>query len=241
MRLTAERQGIPGVLFAEDFDGLDAAEPAIAHGGEAARANDPPRIAEPEPVPPPALFDADELAAAEQRAHAAGYAEGLQAAAESAEANRVTLLAGIRQALVESGEERRALLQTQVDEVAQALLAVVSACLPVLCERHGRADLLEALHTLLPPLMGEPELHLTIHPDEEEAVAADLAAVLGKNTHLRMETSRSMGRGDAVLRWRTGNAVRDTRALRRRVFALLRQLLRSGSGMQSLEVDRHGQ
>lgn len=240
MRPSTERRGIPGVLFAEDFDEAEAGPSTIEHGGEAG-AGRPPREAEPEPEPPPPLFGASELAAAEQRAHASGYAEGLQAGAESAEANRVALLAGIRQSLADSAKERDALLRTQIDEIAHALLAVVTACLPVLCERHGRADLLEALHTLLPPLVGEPELHLTIHPDQEAVVAADLAGVLGKDTHLRIETSRSMGRGDAVLRWRSGDAVRDTRALRRRVVALLRQTLRSGGSTDPLEVDRHGQ
>ncbi len=227
-----------GVLFAEDFDDeegpiLDrdlSAAPAFEHRQPAAPTS--------EPVEP--QFSAADLAEAQRAGHAAGYAEGFTAASEAASAARTSVLATMTERLSAARAIFDAMVTQQLDAATGATLAMVSACLPVLCEHAGTRDLIAVLHELMPSLVGEPELIVTVHPDYAATVEQELLPILGKNTPLQVETSSSMGRSDVDVAWRSGSAKRNTRALRREVIQMLRRSLRPHTDQLINEEHRHG-
>lgn len=238
MKLSAAPRDNFGILFAEDFDDEDGAiptrEPAhIAEFEHHAAVADTTVSVEP-------VYSAADLAEARRTGHAAGYTEGYAAAAESTAMTRTSVLAALSERLSAARADLDAMMATQLDEVTHATLAVVSACLPVLCEHAGTQDLMTVLQDLLPSLVGEPELVVTVHPDQAASVSQELGAILGKNTPLEVQTSPSMGRSDVDIAWRSGSAKRNTRALRREVTQMLRRSLRSHAAPLINEEHRHG-
>ncbi len=238
MKLSAAPRDYFGILFAEDFDDDDGAilDRGSSHAAEFeqhATVENPSVSVEP-------LYSAADLAEARRAGHEAGYTEGFAAASESASITRTSLLAVLTERLSATRADLDAMVAQQLDEVTHATLAVVSACLPVLCEHAGTQDLIVVLQDLLPSLVGEPELVVTVHPDQAASVEQELRAILGKNTPLQVQTSPSMGRSDVDIAWRSGTAKRNTRALRREVTEMLRRSLRPQAGPMINEEHRHG-
>ena len=239
MKLSAAPRDNFGILFAEDFDDDDdgpildrAPPPAVGseHQPDASR----------KAAPVEQTYSAGDLADAHRAGHEAGYAEGLAAASEAAAMARTSVLAAMTERLSAARAGFSNMVAQQLDEVTHATLAIVSACLPVLCEHAGTHDLIVVLKDLLPSLVGEPELVVTVHPDQAASVQLELAAILGKNTPLQVQTSPSMGRSDVDVAWRSGSAKRNTRALRREVTQMLRRSLRPHAGPTTIEEHRHG-
>ncbi len=238
MRLSSNTSDGFGILFAADFDDEEA--PIL--DGEVA-----PTLAfehhQPVPEAPEqieARFSSADLTDARRTGHEAGYAEGFAAASESASANRDALLALLAERLSSSRLDCEALAARQLDAITGASLAMVSACLPVLCEQAGTQDLMAVLAYMLPSVVGQPELIITVHPSQVEAVEREIAPVLGKNTPYEVQTAPSMGRSDVSVTWKSGSAKRDTRALRREVASMLRRSLRAPTGLLTNEEHRHG-
>ncbi len=238
MKMSAAPRDNFGILFAEDFDDDDGATGDRQHAPAAAfehhsNAESSPAVVEP-------TWSAADLADAQRAGHAAGYAEGFAAASEAASMTRTSVLASLTERLSAARAELDAMVARQLDDVTHATLAIVSACLPVLCERAGTQDMMVVLQDLLPSLIGEPELVVTVHPDQAASVGQELGAILGKNTPLQIQTSPSMGRSDVEVSWRSGSAKRNTRALRREVTGMLRRSLRPHAAPIINEEHRHG-
>lgn len=238
MKLSAAPRDNFGILFAEDFDDDEA--PVLDHASSEAIASEHRPQVERRAAPAEQTYAAADLAEARRTGHEAGYAEGLAAASEAASMARTSVLAALTERLSASRTGLEAMVAQQLDEVTHATLAIVSACLPVLCEHAGTHDLMVVLQDLLPSLVGEPELVVTVHPDQAAPVEQELAAILGKNTPLQVQTSPSMGRSDVDIAWRSGSAKRNTRALRREVTQMLRRSLRPQAGPLNIEEHRHG-
>ena len=240
MKLSTSPMGGFGVLFAEDFD--DEGGMLVACEAPSPPAPDTNGAAPIGERPPPReeTFSAADLAEARRAGHEAGYAEGVASASEAASVTRASLLATMTERLAAARRDLDALVAQQLGAVTGTSLAIVSACLPVLCESAGTRDLLAVLQDLLPSLVGEPELVVTVHPDLDTVVEPELVAILGKNTPFEVRTSPSMGRSDVDIAWRNGSAKRNARALRREVIQTLRRSLRGESTATIDEEHRHG-
>ena len=239
MKLSTTSMGGFGVLFAEDFDDESSLLLACETPAPSAPASGETPIGE-RPLPPGETFSAADLAQARRDGHEAGYAEGVASASEAASVSRASLLATMTERLAAARHDLDALVAQQLDTVTGTSLAIVSACLPVLCERAGTHDLLAVLQGLLPSLLGEPELVVTVHPDLGAVVEPELVVILGKNTPFEVRTSPSMGRSDVDIAWKNGSARRDARALRREVLQTLRRSLRGEDTAMIDEEHRHG-
>ena len=228
-----------GILFAEDFDDDDGGPTLDGEPSRSVAFEDHPGV-ESKAAPVEQVYSAADLAQARRASHESGYAEGLAAASEAAATARTSVLAALAERLTAARAGLDAMVAQQLDEVTHATLAVVSACLPVLCEHAGTRDLMVMLQDLLPSLVAEPELVVTVHPDQAVSVEQELLRILGKNTPLQVHTSPSMGRSDVDIAWRSGSAKRNTRALRREVTGMLRRSLRSQASPLTIEEHRHG-
>ena len=213
-----------GILFAEDFDDEDS--PVLECEAPVSPASEDKKTARVKPPPIEETFSAADLAQARRAGHEAGFAEGLASASEAAAVTRTSLLATMTERLSAARSDLDTMVAQQLGAVTESMLAIVSACLPVLCERAGTRDLMAVLEALLPSLVGEPELVVTVHPDLGAVIEPELVVILGKNTPLEVRTSPSMGRSDVDIAWRSGSAKRNARALRHEVIQTLRRSLR---------------
>jgi hypothetical protein len=210
MKPPAQRpsRGAPPVLvFADDFDdGPDEApEPAAAEP------------AEPPPVEP--LFTRAEM----DGARADGFREGrARAAAETAQAKRLSALEDLAQTLRATRDEVAAGSDRAAEELANLLLAALAAMLPGLCRAHGEAEARAVLRLVLPGLSREPRavvrasertlaaLELELQPLDREARAM-----------LVLASSGTMVDGDVRITWNHGSAERSAAAIWRDVAAAL--------------------
>lgn len=240
MKLSTSSAGGFGILFAEDFDDEDGTllprEAPASSAPEVASTVD----RRTKPVPAETTFSAADLAQAQSAGHQSGFAEGLASASETAAAARASLLAILTERLSATRGDLEAIVAQQLGAVTEATLAIVSACLPVLCEHAGTRDLMAVLENLLPSLVGEPELIVTVHPELGVEVEQELLVILGKNTPLDVRTSPSMGRSDVEIAWKNGSARRSARALRQEVVQTLRRSLRGEDIPTLIEEHRHG-
>ncbi len=219
-----------GVLFAEDFDLPEHPEPQ----------------AEPEAAEP--VFDRTELEAAK----AAAFDEG-------AAAGRAELIAqdmvGLRLAVGALADElsaardaARMIGERAAEEVARLLMAALGAVLPVWCEAHGDREACAVARTVLPALMGEPEITVRTHARTAPALMAEIARIDPDiASRVRMVPTDALAPGDLRIAWKDGLAVRDAAALWREVAAILvPQGLLAGEGNMavngaSMEDTRHGE
>lgn len=240
MKLSTSSRGGSGVLFAEDFDDEDGMLLDREVQIPSAPAVDAEKSGREKSAPVEESFSAADLAQSRQAGHEAGYAEALASAAEAASVTRTSLLATITERLSAARGDLDAMVAQQLGAVTEATLAIVSACLPVLCEQAGTRDLMAVLEGLLPSLVGEPELVVTVHPDFGATIEQELLPVLGKNTPLQVQTCPSMGRSDVEVAWKSGSAKRNARALRREVIQTLRRSLRGEDIPVMNKEHRHG-
>lgn len=210
MRLSNDSRAIPGVLFAEDFD-----DEAVA------RAEAEPEAAPAAPAPPH-VYDADDLAAARESGRDEGRAAARAELEAAAEAERNALLSAIARALDAQTRDASAAAESAIHAIGEAIFAVLGACLPALAARHGEAEVQRAIRMIVKPLLDEPELVVTVGPRWAALATAELATLATSRAEIRVEASAAFGPADVAVRWQHGEAGRDTRAIRRRVLALLR-------------------
>ena len=183
-----------GVLYAEDFDDI---------GNPGAAGSEP--LPEPEIIEP--VFTAAELDAARAEAMQAGRAEAEHGLAGSS--NRLLVL--VAEGVAEARAGAREAAEAVADGVACCMLSALAACLPVLCEKHGPAELRAFIRALLPALSDEPRITIRVHPDMSEVIRGEIGRLDSEiGERVRVLPVDEMAPGDARVTWGDGSAVRDT-------------------------------
>jgi hypothetical protein len=138
-----QRSHVLGVLFDNDFD-----LPEV--------------VPEPEVIEP--LFSAAEVAAAREAARRDGHAAGLQEAASS----DATAVRQALEAIASQFKDERDAAARRADQSAEAiarlLLDSLAATFPVLCARHGEAEVRAIARAVLPALTLEPMIAVRVNP-----------------------------------------------------------------------------
>jgi flagellar assembly protein FliH len=215
-----------GILYVEDFDAPpQSREPAAAA---------PPAAV---PAAPEPVFTASDLAAA----HAAGRAEGLQAALEEAGLLQAQLQSAATQALADALAAGRASLErivaAQAAEAARTVLAMLRSAVPATMARHGRAELDAVIAALLPGLASEPELRVRAHPGLADHVRETLITLLGADGGvLSVAADPALAPGDLRIAWADGSARRDCAE----IYAAIRDAL-APLNLPALEELRRGE
>ncbi len=154
-----------------------------------------------------------------------GYYAGQEAVRLSQGAERLAVLGRLADALKEA---RRLVVETaevQADQIAGAALSLLLGCIPALSDRLSDVQIRRSLRTILPALDEEQRLAITVHPELEAAVRAELAVLGGRDQAIDVLTCGDYARGDIRVTWQNGSAVRDIRAIQR---SMARKLVEIG-------------
>ncbi|MBN8926939.1 MAG: hypothetical protein BGO51_24920 [Rhodospirillales bacterium 69-11] len=240
------RRILAPALFAEDFDlpparraeapttsGVSASEPPYPFTPPQARHPlDPPeagqpfdpteRLHAPEPVEPPQLFTADDLAAARADGFAAGEDAGRRAAEADAAAAAQAALAAIARHLADAAAAAHAVADAAAEGVAQTVLAGLAAAFPRFSARFGPAEVESLVQRILPAVRTEPRVAIQLAPaalDGVQAVLADLDPECRER--IRLTADERIAPGDVRIAWETGEATRDGARLWQEIEAIL--------------------
>lgn len=124
-----------------------------------------------------------------------------------------------------AGHEASAVVEAAAEETAKLLLRVLAAMMPALCARHGAADAMALVRTVVPALLHEPRVTIRINPHVRDAVAAELARVAPDwADRIALVATDAMAPGDARVAWDNGTASRDVAELWDQVIARLAPL-----------------
>jgi hypothetical protein len=201
-----------GILYVEDFD-------APASGPE------PEDIPQPPPEPAPAVFSAEDVAAA----HEAGRREGVQSALGDArllqEQLQTAALQSLADALANARDALERVATRQAEGCARTTLALLCAAVPATMARHAPAELDAVIAALRPGLACEPELRVRTHPDLTDHVRDTLIeALAGENVVLSVAPDAALAPGDIGIAWCDGSARRDGAAIYREIRQALAPL-----------------
>jgi len=205
---TASR-GVPptptrSALFAEDFD-----LPRRRDAMPAAEVINP-------------TYSAAELAEARAEARAGGHASGTAEANIAIAATTQSLLDAIAVALRDAKTAAGAVAERSAEAIARLLLDSLAKLFPVLCERHGEAELCALIRTILPALAQEPALTVRLNPAHTPALMRELDRLDPDLVErVRLVPVEAIPTGDVRVSWRDGTARRDTAALWQQVRAVL--------------------
>ncbi len=189
------------ILFAEDFDDDPSGVTVI------------PSAPEPELAAEP-MFSLADLDIARQdgwdEGRAAGLAAGLAEAAASRAAQVAEVIGGISAQMATLAQAATAHAEEAAEEIARLLLESLMAMFPVLCARHGEAEVRGMMRVLLPPMIREPAITVRISPhlaqaavDEISRLDPDLAE------RVRLVPTDAMAASDVRITWAEGGARRD--------------------------------
>ncbi len=177
-------------------------------------------VPEPEVIEP--LFSAAEVAAAREAARRDGHAAGLQEAASS----DATAVRQALEAIASQFKDERDAAAMRADQSAEAiaglLLDSLAATFPVLCARHGEAEVRAIARAVLPALTLEPMIAVRVNPRTAPALAQEIAR-LDPDIAAHVETIEcdAMPPGDVRIAWHNGAAMRDAASLWERVASVL--------------------
>ena len=195
----SQRQHIPGVLFAEDFDcpGLP-----------------PDQGMEPEPELIGPAYTVADLAAAREQGFRDGHAiAAAQAAADGQAALRASL-AAIAHHLEAAQAESAAIAEASADAVARLLLRTLATLFPALCARHGEAEMAAVVRAVLPALSDEPSVTVRASPHDVPGLERELACLDADLAgRVQLMPTAAVDPGGVRISWRHGSAVRDASAL----------------------------
>ncbi len=185
---SVERNGA-GILYAEDFDRLDAPEIPEAPRPEAA--------AEILPI------TAAQLEAAREAAYAAGLEAASRELAATSDQLRLAAMQALADALASARSDAETLARMSAEAAAATLLALLSAALPATMARHADLEAAAFASGLLPLLRHETALHLRAHPDRMPVL---LEAASDAALKLVAEPDPAMSPTEFELRWADGQA-----------------------------------
>lgn len=198
------RRRTRGELFAEDFDlprhRAGSHEPGVITPG----------------------FSAADIAAARAEA----WAEGHEAGSAEANASTQAAIRGLLESLATTLHEARAELTEHADHTAEAvarlLLDSLATALPALCARHGEAELLALMRTILPALAREPAVTIRLNPAHTPALMRELDRLDPELAErMQLVPVEAIPLGDVRASWRDGAAQRDAAGLWAQVRAVL--------------------
>jgi flagellar biosynthesis/type III secretory pathway protein FliH len=190
------------VLYIEDFDEVFAAPDP--------RLQDTPEIIAPG-------YTAEDVESARDEGRAAGLEDARTEQDAIQVALRTAALAAIADGLSAGRADAAAIAGRAADDIAGAMLALLSACLPATAAKLAQDEVSALLHALLPPLSREPGVTITVHPDLLAAITGDVAAF----SDVTVAADPSLAASDVTIAWRDGQAKRDWAALWRDVTAAL--------------------
>jgi flagellar biosynthesis/type III secretory pathway protein FliH len=192
-----------GALFAEDFDTPPPAAPAA-------------------PASAPAMFTAEDLAAARAAAWREGQEAGLALARDGAATATGAALATIAAELPAARAALAAGAEQTAENLARLLAAALAAALPALCARHGEAEIRAVAAEILPSLTHEPNIRVLVAPEHMAALQAEIATLDHELAeHVRLIATPALGPSDITIRWHHGEAVRDAAELWDQIAATL--------------------
>lgn len=190
-------------LFSEDFDRT---------AGEAEQ--------EPEIIAP--VFTAAELEAARTDARNEGYEAGLAEAATRHEAALGQAAEALTVQLAAFRTDARQHAEQQATMAARLLLDTLAALFPALCAKHGPAEARALCVAILPGVLDEPRITLSVHSawasllvQHVEELDPQLAA------RTKVVATDTMSPGDVRIAWAHGAAGRDAAGLWQRVASVL--------------------
>ena len=214
---SAQRRSIPGVLFIEDFDEVEADQPsspsAVIDGtveGEVAETT----------ALTVAMVSEEEIEQLRSSAFAEGLAEGIRSAETGLASQRVVILQRIDDLMAHASDDMRATVQRDTELIAKTALSLLVECFPAFCARVGGGETLKLLRSLLPSVVDEPKLTVTVCESLAEVVREELSTLGERNPQIVVRTGDLLP-GDLRLTWQSGMACRDVRLLRTQMLARL--------------------
>ncbi len=214
---SALRRSIPGVLFIEDFDEAEPDQPLSAPGVIDGTAE---REAAETTALTMAMVSEEEVEQLRSSAFADGLAEGIRSAEAGLASQRVAILQRLDDLMAHAADDMRATVQRDTELIAKTALSLLVECFPAFCARIGGGETLKLLRSLLPSVVDEPKLTVTVCESLAEVVRQELATLAERNPQIVVRTDDLLP-GDLRLTWQSGMACRDVRLLRTQMLARL--------------------
>ncbi len=214
---SAQRRSIPGVLFIEDFDEVEADQPSSPSAvidGTVGR-----EVAETTALTV-AMVSQEEVERLRSSAFAEGLAEGIRSAETGLASQRVAILQRLDDLMAHAADDMRATVQRDTELIAKTALSLLVECFPAFCARVGGGETLKLLRSLLPSVVDEPKLTVTVCESLAEVVREELATLGERNPQIVVRTGDLLP-GDLRLTWQSGMACRDVRLLRSQMLSRL--------------------
>lgn len=172
---------------------------------------------------------AEARAAGHAEGHAQGWAEGQAAARQEAPVTRAeapgsreaALMARLDQVLMEFAAQWHEEARENAEQLARLLTSALAAAFPVLCARHGAAEIDAVVTELLPHLRGESEYNLYVAPENLSAMEHVLGHCPADAAKPRLRPDARLGPADLRLTWPRGTARRDGAAIWQRIADIL--------------------
>ena len=188
-------------LFADDFDMPDVAP-------------------EPEVIEP--VFSAAEVANEREAAWRQGHASGLQEAAAADAAATRSAIESVAAQFADARDSAAVLAEQSADAIARLLLDSLAAAFPVLCARHGEAEVQAIVRAVLPALAREQVITVRANPRTAPSLVCEIDRLdPDLASRVQIAESDAMQRGDVHIAWRNGATDRNASALWEQVAAIL--------------------
>jgi len=174
---------------------------------------------------PERLFTAAEMEAACVQARADGQAAGAaaHALADTAEPDPETtaLLTRLAEEAAAFPQAWRQEVQASATALAQLLCAALATAFPVLCARHGPAELVAVAREVIAAMPHAPDLRVHVAPANTARLESMLAQMQHNDGTIHLIPEDGMGPADLRLRWRHGAAERNAAELWTRITEIL--------------------
>jgi len=184
------------------------------------------RPAAPRTTPrPERMYTALELEAACVQARAEGQAAGeaanVLANTAGPDPETAALLTRLAEEATVLPQAWRQEVQEAATALAQLLCAAFAVAFPVLCARHGPAELVAVAREVIEAMPHAPDLRVHVAPANIARLENLLAQMHHSDATMRLIPENGMGPADLRLRWRHGAAERSADDLWSRITEIL--------------------
>lgn len=151
-----------------------------------------------------------------------GFSAGREAAIAESETDTRLILTAIADEMNRTRQEVVERSELLAEEIGSLLLGALRVCLPDLCTQYGAAEVRAIASEILPCLANEAQVRIQVAPDRLDTVRSVLSEFddnVARN--MSLYPSDKLGPSDIIIRWHSGESVRDASAIWPAIMTIL--------------------
>ena len=166
--------------------------------------------------PPPPTFSEEELEAAKSLSYEQGRQKGLDEANVSRERYISDTLNNIAQnfsSLFQQEDTRISIFERESVELTRL---IISKIFPALTDQHGLDEVLNFISEVIKSHQNQNILIIEVYPDYTQTIQEHINVLKTKihyNGECEVRANDTLEKGDCILSWKEGGAIRDTNEL----------------------------